>query len=276
MDYPDGSRKIQKVAIPKIGGLAVALVFSISALSIPYIFSNNWNSDLFISIVLPALLAGLIGFMDDIRSIAPILRIGLQVLIGACALILGTQVSIFESKFINVICTLLWFVFLINAFNLFDNADGLASLTIIFSTTVGTLIAYLSGQTLVYILGISLIGISLGFFLFNWNPARVYLGDSGVYFLATVLGIFLIRIRPTSLDLNESFLILILLVTIPVVDMTYVTINRLRLGIHPFTAGRDHLSHLLNSRGFSVKRSVIFLQLFHVLFCLIALFIFLM
>jgi UDP-GlcNAc:undecaprenyl-phosphate GlcNAc-1-phosphate transferase len=65
------------------------------------------------------------------------------------------------------------------------------------------------------------------------------------------------------------------LVTMPVIDMTYVTFNRLRLGIHPFTAGRDHLSHLLNSRGFSITKSVIILQLFHILFCLIALFIFL-
>lgn len=274
MDHPDGSRKIQKNSIPKIGGLSVAVTISFSVLLTSLVFSNIWDIKLVLSIIIPALLAGVVGFTDDIKSIEPWFRIGLQIFIGLIAFVLGTRITLFNNLIIDIFSTVFWLVLLINAFNLLDNADGLAGATLLLTTLFATYVAFSNGQKLVYILGISLLGIILGFLIYNWAPAQIYLGDSGVYFLSTLLALFLVRIKPSSLDFSESIPIVLFLVLLPIIDLLYVVIKRISIGIHPFTAGRDHLSHTLMQKGLSTKNAVIVLLVFHTLLCSVSIIIF--
>jgi UDP-GlcNAc:undecaprenyl-phosphate GlcNAc-1-phosphate transferase len=274
LDHPDGSRKIQKNSIPKIGGLSVAVTISFSVLLTSLVFSNIWDIKLVLSIIIPALLAGVVGFTDDIKSIEPWFRIGLQIFIGLIAFVLGTRITLFNNLIIDIFLTVFWLVLLINAFNLLDNADGLAGATLLLTTLFATYVAFSNGQKLVYILGISLLGIILGFLIYNWTPAQIYLGDSGVYFLSTLLALFLVRIKPSSLDFSESIPIVLFLVLLPIIDLLYVVIKRISIGIHPFTAGRDHLSHTLMQKGLSTRNAVIVLLVFHILLCSVSIIIF--
>jgi UDP-GlcNAc:undecaprenyl-phosphate GlcNAc-1-phosphate transferase len=274
LDHPDGSRKVQKNSIPKIGGLSVAVTFSFSVLLTSSAFSNIWDIKLVLSIIIPALLAGLVGFADDIKNIEPWLRIGLQIVIGLIAFALGTRVTLFNHFFIDILLTVFWIVLLINAFNLLDNADGLAGATLLLTTLFATYIAFANGQKLVYVLGISILGIILGFLIYNWTPAQIYLGDSGVYFLSTILALLLIKIRPSSLDFSESILIILFLVLLPIIDLSYVVVKRISSGIHPFTAGRDHLSHSLMQKGFNTRNAVLLLLTIHMLLSIVSILIF--
>jgi len=121
-------------------------------------------------------------------------------------------------------------------------------------------IAAMFGQNLVWVLALALGGAALGFLVHNWFPARVYMGDAGAYFLGFLLAVLTVRLRPDQASSIEGIAIAVLLVLLPIVDTTYVVIQRLRRGVHPFTAGRDHLSHVLQGVGLSVPQSVLALQ----------------
>ena len=103
-------------------------------------------------------------------------------------------------------------------------------------------------------------GTAAGFLWHNWHPATVYLGDAGAYFLGFLLAIVTLRLRPVGIALPWSALIPVLLVFVPILDTTFVTVRRLLERRHPFTPGRDHLSHVLMDRGLSVRQAVTVLQ----------------
>ena len=121
------------------------------------------------------------------------------------------------------------------------------------------------GQFFVGALSFALAGTAAGFLWHNWHPATVYLGDAGAYFLGFLLAIVTLRLRPVGIALPWSALIPVLLMLVPILDTTFVVIRRLISGRHPFTPGRDHLSHVLMDRGLSVRQSVTVLQVVLVL-----------
>ena len=149
---------------------------------------------------------------------------------------------------------------MVNGINLLDNSDGLAGATVLVSALGASIIAIVFGQLFNSLLGLALVGVCVGYLWHNWHPATVYMGDSGAYFLGFLLATLVIRLRPDSMQPMWGALIALLLVALPIVDTTYVVVKRLRAGIHPFTAGRDHLSHVLQDRGRSVPGSVLLLQ----------------
>jgi UDP-GlcNAc:undecaprenyl-phosphate GlcNAc-1-phosphate transferase len=267
LDYPNRTRKFQDNPIPKIGGLPVVLTFTILSTLIGVIANDFIPLSSIFSVILPAFLAGVIGFIDDIKDINPWIRLLLQSLVGILASLCGIEINLTNYEYINIFILVGFFLILINAFNLIDNSDGLANGTFLIITIFATIITYLNGQILVLYLGILLIGLIFGFLIYNWFPAKIYLGDSGVYFISTLLAIFLIEIHSNTIDQLSSVAILLLFVLYPILDMMYVVIKRIYLGIHPFTAGRDHLFHYVNSLGYSTPVAVIKLLIIHTLFC---------
>lgn len=264
LDYPDTERKTQTRPIPKLGGLAVAVAFSVVTVLALLIVGVPGDLLLASSALIPALFAGLVGYVDDRRHLNPYVRLGLQAVTGVLVWWLGSRVDVFNAGWLNVLLVVGFVMVLINGLNLLDNSDGLAGSTVVVSGLGASIIAIISGQELVSVLGFALVGAALGFLRHNWFPARVYLGDSGAYFLATLLAVLIIRMRPSSVDSDVAFIIALLLVLLPLVDTVYVVIKRMRVGIHPFTAGRDHLSHKLQANGTSVPSSVLVLQLLSV------------
>ncbi len=260
VDSPDGGRKQQQRPIPKIGGIAVALAFTIAFLVAVAVSGDATELELLASVILPALGVAALGFVDDVRALNPWVRLLAQTLFAFIVWWAGTQVSFTRVEWLDLLITLLWIVGLTNAMNLLDNSDGLAASTTLVAAVGTGIIAALYGQFFVAGLAFALAGIALGFLWHNWAPATVYLGDAGAYFLGFLLAIVTLRLRPVGINLPWSALIPLLLVLLPVADTAFVVVRRIFEGRHPFTPGRDHLSHVLMARGLSVRGSVGVLQ----------------
>lgn len=269
-DHPDGGRKVQSRPIPRLGGLAVALAFSTSAIVILVLTDRPDAVGLAIAVLAPALLAAGIGYADDLWHLNPSLRLALQASLGLLAWMLGTRIEISGATPVDLSLTVLWFMVVVNGLNLLDNSDGLAGMTTLVSALGAGIIAVLFQQTMVSILGFALVGVCIGYLWHNWHPARVYMGDSGAYFLGFLLASVVIRLRPESVPPMAGAAIALLLVALPLVDTTFVISRRLIARVHPFTAGRDHLAHVLQARGRSVPASVLLLQSFLVATTLLA------
>lgn len=260
-DHPDGERKTQDRPIPKLGGVAVALALTTSVVAVLLVTSRFQALGLALSVLFPALLAALIGFLDDRQALTPYLRLAMQAGVAGLAWLLGSRLVITHVVAIDALILVLWVLVLINGINLLDNSDGLAGATVLVSSLGAAVIAVMYGQALVSILGFAIAGVTIGFLWHNWFPAKVYMGDAGAYFLGFLLAILTVRLKPMGAPIIVGVGIALLLVLVPLFDTTFVVINRLRQGIHPFTAGRDHLSHVLQGRSLSVAGSVAALQL---------------
>lgn len=260
-DHPDGGRKTQARPIPKLGGVAVAAAFTVCGLGavllMPNASSVTWQAA---GVLLPALGAALLGYADDRRHIEPKLRIALQAVLGLVAYLSGSQIALTGQPVIDGLITVAFYLVVVNGINLLDNSDGLAGATVLIAGLGASVIAAIFGQQLVGLLGFALVGVCIGFLWHNWYPATVYLGDAGAYFLGFLLATLVIRLRPESLPPLAGSVIALLLVALPVIDTTYVVLKRIRSGVHPFTAGRDHLSHVIQARGRSVPTSVLILE----------------
>jgi len=260
-DGPDGGRKTQDRPIPKLGGIAVAMAFTLVFLAAVGASGDITAFQLLASVLLPALIVAGLGFIDDVRSLNPWLRLGAQSALALLVWLTGTQVAFFGLSWIDAVVTVVWIVGLTNAMNLLDNSDGLAASTALVAALGTGIVAVLYGQYFVGALSFALAGTAAGFLWHNWAPATVYLGDAGAYFLGFLLAIVTLRLRPVGLDLPWSALIPVLLVFLPIIDTTFVVIRRVLSGLHPFTPGRDHLSHVLMDRRLTVRQSVAALQI---------------
>ena len=260
VDGPDGGRKTQEHAVPKLGGIAVAITFTVAFLVLSIVVGDPGSIGLAASVLLPALCVALIGFLDDVITLGPWLRLGTLSLFALVVWWTGTRAEISQIWWIDLLVTVIWIVGITNAVNLLDNSDGLAASTTLVASLGAGIIGALYGQYLIAGLSFALAGAALGFLWHNWHPASVYLGDAGAYFLGFLLAIVTLRLRPVSIDLPWSALIPVLLLLLPIADTCFVVLRRLRERRHPFTPGRDHLSHLLMARGLSVPRAVGALQ----------------
>ena len=260
LDAPDGKRKLQNNPIPKVGGIAVALAFTIVFLIAVGASGDLAAFQLLASVLLPALGVAVLGFVDDIKPLNPWLRLVIQSLLALSVWWMGTRIEVSGVTAIDLALTVLWIVGLTNAMNLLDNADGLAAGTSVISSLGAAAIAGIYGQYFIAGLALALAGVAAGFLWHNWAPASVYLGDAGSYFLGFLLAIVTLRLRPVGIDLPWSALIPLLLAAVPIVDTCFVVVRRIREGRHPFMPGRDHLSHALTDRGMGTRASVGALQ----------------
>ena len=264
-DGPDGARKTQEHPVPKLGGIAVAVAFTLVFLVAVGVSGEVTAFQLLAAVLLPALIVAGLGFIDDVRTLNPWVRLTAQTLLAILVWLTGTQVGFFGISWVDAVVSVLWIVGLTNAMNLLDNADGLAASTALVASLGAACVAVIYGQYFVAGLAFALAGTAAGFLWHNWAPATVYLGDAGAYFLGFLLAIVTLRLRPVGLMLPWSAAIPVLLMLVPILDTTFVVLRRLREGRHPFTPGRDHLSHLLMDRGLSVRQSVTALQIILIL-----------
>jgi UDP-GlcNAc:undecaprenyl-phosphate GlcNAc-1-phosphate transferase len=212
----------------------------------------------------------LLGFLDDRRHMNPYFRLAVQAGLAGLAWVTGTRVDVTGSLLLDFLLFVLWVMLIVNGINLLDNSDGLAASTTLVAALGAGVIAVVAGQELVSALAIALAGAALGFLRHNWYPARVYLGDAGAYFLGFMLAVLIVRLRPEDLGEWQGIVVALLLVALPLLDTAFVVSIRLLAGKHPFTAGRDHLSHQLQKRGSSIPLSVVQLQSISVISALLA------
>jgi UDP-GlcNAc:undecaprenyl-phosphate GlcNAc-1-phosphate transferase len=257
MDKPN-ARKIHVQPMPRLGGAAI-YVATIAAL---LILGQQQEVMQFFGILIGATIVSFCGLWDDRRSLSPILKLVVQT---AAALILystGVSVAILPHPLLNFGATLLWVVGITNAFNLLDNMDGLSGGVSAVASLFFLVLAITSKQVLVGSLSAALLGACAGFLLYNFNPASIFMGDSGSLFIGFMLAALGIKLRFPDHPTTITWMIPVLVLGVPIFDTTLVTISRLLRGKNPLsTPGQDHLSHRLVTRGLTHREAVLVIYL---------------
>ncbi len=256
VDNPNQGHKTHREPIPYLGG--VAIMFGIIAISYGTSLISNFTLDTFYlasSVLVPALILGLIGLWDDIRNLSPIPRFIAQTIAGVFTAFLlissDTTGNPTGSATIDTLVTVIWIVGICNSINFFDNLDGGAAGTVAVSSVALAILALNGNQYVIAALATVMAGGTLGFLIWNKSPARIYMGDAGALFLGVVISTLTIRLDPTTDLLIGSFATPLLLLAVPILDTTVAVLSRLRRGVSPFQGGRDHLSHRLIRKGIS-------------------------
>ena len=275
LDRPNSAHKSHKNPVPYLGGVAIIIgvivVSYIALISNKFIWSNFWLAT---SVLGPAVVMGLVGLWDDLKSLSPLPRFIGQSIAGiVVAVILILNDNIGNPTGITVLdaaITVLWIVGICNSINFFDNLDGGAAGTVAITAISLTYLSITGDQYFIAALSIVVAGSTLGFLIWNRAPARIYMGDAGALFLGLLIATLTIRFKPSADNSVTSFTIPVLLLAVPILDTTVAVFSRLRRKVSPFQGGKDHLSHRLVRYGLSRKVSAITLWLLSALYGLFA------
>ena len=266
LDTPNSERKIQRTAVPYLGGFGIALaVVATTLIAITISDASTENYFLALSVLAPAIALGLIGFIDDKKHLTPLSRFIAQTFAGvftALVLILTNTVgNPTNYLLLDVLLTVIWVVGICNAINFFDNMDGAAGGISALAGFGFAVIGLQNDQYFVAAFGLVLSGACIGYLFWNWNPAKIYMGDAGALFIGIILAALAVRVDPVSVNGATAFFVPICVLALPILDTTTVVIDRLRRGVSPFEGGLDHLSHRLRRKGMSVRQAVTTLYL---------------
>ena len=278
VDQPNASHKSHIKPVPYLGG--VAIIIGIISISYSTSLISNFTSTTFwlaTSVLGPALVLGLIGLWDDVKDLPPLPRFIAQSIAGiftASILIITNNVANpTGSNFFDAAITIFWVVGICNSINFFDNLDGGAAGTVAISSAALAYLALTGDQYLIAALAIVTTGATLGFLVWNKNPAKIYMGDAGALFLGVLLATLTIRFEPNAKTQIGSYLTPVFLLAVPILDTTVAVLSRLRRHISPFQGGQDHLSHRLIRAGLSRKQAALSLWILSALYGVIAIFI---
>ncbi|MGA6983323.1 MAG: MraY family glycosyltransferase [Candidatus Sulfotelmatobacter sp.] len=283
---PTTERHLHLSPLPRLGGVAIFTSFSLSIVAAVAVCSfiprlqPSFSSRTLATILVPASIIFILGVYDDLRSVGPYIKFAVQA-VAATMLFLGglriVNIPVLFGQhqlpwFLGLPLTILWVVAITNAFNLIDGLDGLAAGSALFSTLVAFVVALLSGYSLVTVMTIALAGAILGFLRYNFNPATIFLGDSGslfIGFLLSALALAGAQKAPTIV----AVAIPVVSFGLPILETSLSILRRLISGRPVFTADREHIHHKLLQHGLSHRQVVIVLYGVSAVFALLSLFL---
>ena len=284
LDVPLDGRRIHRTAIPRLGGIAL-YISCLFALSLLWFWDNlltqtlsSMKSDI-LTLLIPATLVLLLGAYDDLRGANPVVKfIGLG-LIATLFYTMGGRIDalsipLFGSwhlpALVSFIVTVVWLVGIANAFNLIDGLDGLASGAALFASLVILGVSVSQDRPLTIVVALVLCGALAGFLRYNFNPASIFLGDSGSLFTGFLLAALSV-LGTQKATTAVAIVVPILAFGFPVVDTT-MTMGRRLLSRKPvFQGDNEHIHHMLLARGWSQRRAALVLYGVCLLFGLLAL-----
>lgn len=283
---PEDNRHIHVSALPRLGGAAIFLAFSISLcvwLALSFVFPRLAAGAVLpalLRIYVPACLIFCLGIYDDLRGASAYVKFAVQVLAAFMLFAGGMRVFnlplVFGNHtlpwFVDLPVTVLWVVAVTNAFNLIDGLDGLAAGSALFSTIVFFVVALVDHSWLGALMSVTLAGAILGFLRFNFNPATIFLGDSGSLFI----GFMLSALALAGAQKAPTFVAVAIPVVsfgLPILETSLSILRRLISGRPIFTADREHIHHKLLQMGLSHRQVVIVLYAVSGLFAMLSLFL---
>lgn len=267
VDVPDGKRKLHPAPVPRMGGLLIFLIFLTSI----FVFYGDINSIkyyLFGAIVIFSL-----GAYDDLLGSGWLLKFIYQTVAASLLLLFlipkFSSLTLFTVEFSivpGIFILVLFIVGTINAFNLLDGLDGLVSGI---SLLVFTLLFFISLNfldTFSLVVLSSITGCLIGFLKYNAFPARIFLGDSGSFFLGYLIvsAVLMISIDKTSEVLDLTFPVILL--AVPIADTLKVLFERIFAGKNPFVADRTHIHHIVHSKNITHQTTVLIISIYALLF----------
>ncbi len=269
MDQPS-ARKVHRSPVPRLGGMAIYL----AVLAAAVLLGERYNFAQFGSIIVGATAVSFMGLVDDRWGLRPTVKLLGQILAALLLWATGVRVGTFNFPPADFLLTLFWIVYITNAINLLDNMDGLAGGVAAIAAAHFALMCSFSGQYLVGALAMAVLAACLGFLFYNFNPASIFMGDSGALFLGFVLAALGIKLRFPENVTFVTWMVPVMVLGLPVFDTALVTISRLRRGLNPLTTpGKDHVSHRLVAAGLSHREAVLTLYIVSFVLGLIAIFI---
>jgi UDP-GlcNAc:undecaprenyl-phosphate/decaprenyl-phosphate GlcNAc-1-phosphate transferase len=250
-------RKIHTGNISRLGGVAIFIAFFILMVYVLNGSKVHFDKKLYIAGVA---LAFFTGFVDDLVRIRARYKFIMQAGAALLAVMSGLSfkaIKVFSYTEINfgsfaVVITVIWIIAFMNAVNLIDGMDGLSTGIVLISNVFIYIISILTGSPVVAALSAVLGGAILGFYIFNFPPARIFLGDGGAYFIGFVYATLpLMGIKKSAVLI--LFLVPMVLLLVPITDVIQVMVSRYKRGYNLFFPDKSHLHHRLMSVGLSTK-----------------------
>lgn len=263
MDIPKDDRRVHRVAMPLMGGLAMYIAVVIGML----LFLPKDRK--FLAILIGATLILISGIKDDIKGTTPKEKLFYQILAASVAIWGGISIENITNPFVQgsagfglswftIPITIFWIVGITNTLNLIDGLDGLAGGVAFISSFSFMLVALKMGLGFIGVLAALVAGACLGFLPYNFNPAKIFMGDTGSLFLGYMLAIISIEGALKSVA-TIAMIIPIIILGVPIFDTTFAIFRRVSKGQSIMTADKSHLHHRLLEKGFTQKKTVLIL-----------------
>lgn len=261
VDVPKDNRRMHKVPIPRLGGLAIAVAFLLAVLIFAEVDRQIQG------ILLGAVMIVIIGVLDDIMTLKALPKFIVQILAACVVVFHGVKIQYISNPILTSSTpyldlgimsgpiTVIWIVAITNAVNFIDGLDGLAVGVSAISSASLSVIALLVAENNVALVMMILLGACLGFIPYNTNPAKIFMGDTGSAFLGFILATMSIQ-GMFKLYAIISFAVPFLILGIPIFDICFAILRRLAKGQNPMKADRGHIHHRLIDMGFSQKQAV--------------------
>ena len=262
IDVPNDPRRIHTHPIPRLGGLSIFIGFMLSVLFFVEITVQLRG------ILIGAVIIVIIGAIDDVKPQRAIVKLIVQIIAALVAIFHGTVIDIFSNPLIfldakyvslgvlSIPITVIWIVAITNFVNLIDGLDGLAVGISAISAIVMMIIALMFSEIEIAVIMAALAGACLGFLPYNFNPARLFLGDSGALMLGFVLATVSIQ-GLFKFYAAISIAVPLLVLALPLFDGSFAFLRRLAEGRSPMSADRGHIHHRLLDRGMSQRQAVL-------------------
>lgn len=249
---------------PAVGGISFYICYLMGFMFYAILFGQQdvfKNSEL-LGLFITITLAFLLGLSDDAYDTKPLIKLGIQILCGLILIWTNSAVELFESNWVNNIVTVIWVVGIMNSINMLDNMDGITTIAAIFIilTIIGISIPFQIVNNVEIFLLITVLGALCGFMIFNWNPSKMFMGDTGSQFLGMFLAFFSIKflwnagIETGNYSVFSNFTLVLIAFSVPLMDTTFVTVRRLAKKERPWIGGKDHSTHLLSYKGLTDKQ----------------------
>lgn len=266
VDIPKDDRRVHKEPMPLIGGLAIfASVIVVALIFLPL-------EKEIIATIIGGTVIVMGGIIDDLKELRPRTKFMFQIIAGLILIFGDVKVDFITNPFtknssliylnwLSIPITLFWVVGITNTLNFIDGLDGLSAGVAMISSITLMIVAskgYTSSYISVIILSAAIAGACLGFLPFNFNPAKIFMGDTGALFLGFMLAAITIEGVMKSVA-TIAIVAPILILSVPIFDTTFAIFRRLLNGQSISAADKGHLHHRLLNRGFSQKKSVLIL-----------------
>ncbi|MBP3231909.1 MraY family glycosyltransferase [Anaerovibrio sp.] len=264
LDAPD-ARKVHHKPIPRIGGIGIYLAFMAGVLSV--LDFDSLPEDVrtgVIGLLVSSTLIVLLGIVDDYKTLSAKVKLLGQIVAASVLVAFGVQIDFiadpfgdyFYLEYFAVPATIFWIVGLTNTVNLIDGLDGLAAGVATIASITILLVAIQNDFALVTILTAAIAGAAIGFLRYNFNPAKIFMGDTGSMFLGFMLaGISVIGAVKSAATI--ALIVPILALGVPIMDTSFAIIRRYRGGVPIFKPDKGHLHHRLLDMGFNQRQAVL-------------------
>lgn len=263
VDVPKDNRRVHKEPIPRLGGLAIYMA-TIST----FLFFCDFSFQKTAAILIGSAMIVVMGVFDDVKALPAKLKLLVQIAAAFVLIFSGFQINFFTNwlqpnqlvylSWLSIPVTLVWIVGITNTVNLIDGLDGLATGVSITAALALAYVAHANGFQQAATLTMIIAGACLGFLPHNFNPAKIFMGDTGSLFLGYMLAAISIL---GSLKSATALLVPIIALGLPIFDTTFAIVRRYLNGKPIMEADKGHLHHRLLHIGLSQKRAVLFLYL---------------